>query len=128
MNTTIRNTAALTLAALLCTPMAIAEEVPSGEVALFLTIETQPGQRETLVGLWDEHLKARAAKDDVHIDYIFALDMNDPNVVHITEVYTTQAAFQANAQSAWFANYMAEAGQLLVGEPVFAMASPYWVK
>ncbi|MEM9740990.1 MAG: antibiotic biosynthesis monooxygenase, partial [Pseudomonadota bacterium] len=112
----------------LCAPMAQAEEAPSGEVALFLTIETRAGQREALVGLWDEHLKTRAAEDDVHIDYIFALDMHDPNVVHITEVYTTQAAFQANTQSAWFAGYMAEVGPLLAGEPIFAMASPHWVK
>ena len=100
----------------------------SGEVALFLKIETQPGQRDALVNLWDAHLRSRAAEDDVHIDYIFALDMNDPDVVHITEVYTSQAAFQANAQSEWFAEYMAEVGPLLAGEPVFAMANPHWVK
>lgn len=127
MTTTFKTTA-FALVALLSTPLAFAEEANSGEVALFLTIETQPGQREALIGLWDEHLKTRAAEDDVHIDYIFALDMNDPNIVHITEVYTTQAAFRANAQSQWFASYMAEAGPLLAGEPVFAMASPYWVK
>ncbi len=127
MTTTLKR-AAFALAALLGGPVAHAEDMPSGEVALFLTIETQPGQREALVDLWDEHLKSRAAQDDVHIDYIFALDMNDPNVVHITEVYTTQAAFQANAQSEWFASYMTEAGPLLAGEPAFAMASPYWVK
>lgn len=119
---------AVTLATLIGAPATHAEDTSTGEVALFLTIETQPGQREALVGLWDEHLKTRAAEDDVHIDYIFALDMADPNVVHITEVYTTQAAFQSNAQSAWFASYMAEAGPLLAGEPDFAMASPYWVK
>lgn len=128
MTTPTVKSAAIALAALLIAPLAQAEETPSGEVALFLTIETQPGQRDALVGLWDEHLRTRADEDDVHIDYIFALDMHDPNVVHITEVYTTQTAFQANAQSEWFASYMAEAGPLLAGEPVFAMASPYWVK
>lgn len=126
--TTTFKAAAFALAALLSTPMAHSEETSSSEVALFLTIETQPGQRKALVDLWDAHLKTRAADDEVHIDYILALDMHDPNVIHITEVYTTQAAFQANAQSAWFASYMAEAGPLLAGEPAFAMASPYWVK
>jgi quinol monooxygenase YgiN len=128
MTKTIQKVTTFALATLICASLGHAEDVPSGEVALFLTIETQPGQREALVGLWDKHLKTRAAKDDVHIDYIFALDMNDPNIVHITEVYTTQAAFQANAQSAWFARYMAEAGPLLAADPVFAMAHPYWVK
>lgn len=105
-----------------------AEEISSAEVALFLTVKTQPGQRDALVDLWDQHLKVRAEEDTVHVDYIFALDMSDPDTVHITEVYTTMAAFEANSQSPWFAAYMAEAGPLFAGEPGFAMASPYWVK
>ena len=128
MTKTTFKVAAVTIAALACAAVAQTEEMSSKEVALFLTIETQSGKREALVGLWDEHLKTRAAEDDVHIDYIFALDMHDPNVVHITEVYTTQDAFQANAQSAWFVDYMAQVSPLLAGEPDFAMARPYWIK
>ena len=105
-----------------------AEEKPAGEVALFLKIKTQPGQRDALVALWDKHLKTRAADNAEHLSYVFALDMGDPDTVHITEVYSTQAAFQANSQSAWFAAYMAEAGQLLAGKPGFVMARPHWVK
>ncbi|MEL6426517.1 MAG: antibiotic biosynthesis monooxygenase [Pseudomonadota bacterium] len=105
-----------------------AEEMPAGEVALFLTIKTQPGQRDSLVALWEAHLKTRAEQNVEHVSYVFALDMGDPDTVHITEVYATQAAFEANAQSPWFSAYMAEAGKLLAGEPSFAMASPYWVK
>ena len=105
-----------------------AEDISSGEVALFLTVKTQPGQRDALIDLWDTHLKTRAEQDTVHVDYIFALDMGDPDTVHITEVYTTMAAFEANSQSPWFAAYMAEAGPLLAGEPGFAMATPYWLK
>ncbi|MEM6619946.1 MAG: antibiotic biosynthesis monooxygenase [Pseudomonadota bacterium] len=119
---------ALTLALALATAGAQADEPKQAEVAVFLTIETQPGQRDTLVDLWEKHLKTRASSDDAHVSYVFALDMNDPNVVRIAEVYATQAAFQANTQSDWFAAYMAEVGRLLAGEPGFAMASPYWVK
>lgn len=54
--------------------------------------------------------------------------MQDPDKVHISEVYSTQAAFQANSQAKWFSAYMAEAGQLLAGEPGFVMAQPHWVK
>ena len=124
---TFKSTALALALAVHLTP-AIAGEPTAGEVALFLTIETQPGQRDTLVDLWDQHLKGRAAEDDAHTGYVFALDMNDPNIVHITEIYASQAAFQTNSQSAWFAAYMAEVGPLLAGEPAFAMASPYWVK
>lgn len=105
-----------------------AGDAEQSEVALFLTIKTQDGQREALVDLWDAHLKDRAAANPEHVSYVFALDAHDPNTVYITEVYATQAAFQANAQAPWFADYMAEVGPLLAGEPGFAMASPHWVK
>lgn len=121
---------AATLAAMIAFGLtnAQASEAAEAEVALFLTIKTQPGQRDALVALWDEHLKTRAEDSGDHVTYVFALDMADPNTVHITEVYATHAAFKANSQSPWFAAYMAKAGQLLAGEPGFAMATPYWVK
>ncbi|MEM7440542.1 MAG: antibiotic biosynthesis monooxygenase [Pseudomonadota bacterium] len=105
-----------------------ADEASKSEVAVFLTIETKPGQREALVDLWDQHLKERASEDREHVSYVFALDMNDPNIIRIAEVYATQGAFQSNTQSDWFAAYMAEASKLLAGEPGFVMASPHWVK
>ena len=120
--------AAACVATVFAAPIAQAEDAARSEVALFLTIKTQDGQRDTLVGLWDKHLRARAAANDAHVSYVFALDMNDPNIVHITEVYATQAAFQANSRAPWFGAYMAEVSPLLAGEPEFAMASPHWVK
>ena len=127
LTSTVKLATLATIAALGLTP-ALADDMSSAEVALFLTIKTQPGQRDTLVALWDDHLKSRAAESADHVSYVFALDMADPDTVYITEVYTTQAAFQANTQAPWFAEYMAEAGPLLAGEPGFAMASPHWVK
>lgn len=118
----------LALAVALSITTTQADEMPASEVALFLTIKTQPGQRDELVALWDKHLKARAAENADHVSYVFALDMNDPDTVRITEVYATQDAFQANAQAPWFGAYMAEVGPFLAGEPDFAMASPHWVK
>ncbi len=121
-------TGLLALALALSMTTAQADDMPSGEVALFLTIKTQPGQRDALVALWDDHLKARATENADHVSYVMALDMADPDTVHITEVYATQAAFEANSQAPWFGAYMAEASKLLAGEPGFAMASPYWLK
>lgn len=100
----------------------------AGDVAVFLTIKTQDGQRDTLIDLWDTHLKTRAQDNPDHLNYVFAIDMQDPNTVYISEVYATHAAFQANTQSDWFGAYMAKVGPLLAGEPAFAMASPHWVK
>ncbi|MEM9433615.1 MAG: antibiotic biosynthesis monooxygenase family protein [Pseudomonadota bacterium] len=121
-------TAALAAAFALGLTSAQAEDMPVAEVAVFLTIKTQPGQRQALVALWDEHLKVRATENSDHVSYVFALDMSDPDTAYITEVYATQSAFEANAQSPWFADYLAKASQLLAGEPGFAMGSPHWVK
>ena len=128
MKNSVLKTGLLALAFAASMTTAQAEEKPASELALFLTITTQPGQRDALVALWDEHLKTRAAENVDHVSYVFALDMNDPDTVRITEVYATQAAFEANSQAPWFGAYMAEAGQLLAAEPDFAMASPHWVK
>lgn len=99
-----------------------------GEVSLFMTIRTQPGQRDELISLWEKHLKDRAAENDAQVRYVIARDLADPDVIRITEVYATQAAFEENSQAPWFADYMAEAGPLIVGQPDFAMATPHWVK
>ncbi|MEM9853248.1 MAG: antibiotic biosynthesis monooxygenase [Pseudomonadota bacterium] len=128
MRTSILKTAALAALLALGSASAGAQEAASGEVALFLTIKTQPGQRDALVDLWDKHLKARAEENARHVSYVFALDMADPEIVYITEVYASQSDFEASSQSPWFAAYMAEAGPLLAGEPGCAMASPHWVK
>ena len=98
------------------------------ELAIFMTITTQPGQRDALVALWDTHLKGRAVGNDAQTRYVLALDVANPDVIHISEVYATKDAFEANAQAPWFADYMAEAGPLLAGEPAFHMTVPHWVK
>lgn len=97
-------------------------------VAVFLTITTQPGQRDALLALWDKHLRPRAEANDDQSRYVMAIDAADPDVVRITEVYASQEAFEASSQAPWFAAYMAEAGPLLAGQPDFRMGSPHWVK
>ncbi len=100
----------------------------TAEVALFLTVKTQPGQRDQLIALWEKHLKARAQENEAQIRYVIARDAADPDTLRITEVYATQAAFEANSQAPWFGEYMAEAGPLLAGQPEFHMGTPHWVK
>lgn len=98
------------------------------ELAIFLTVRTKPGKREELKALWEQQLKQRAAQNEMQSNYIYAFDSHDENVIRITEVYETMAAFQANSQAEWFSAYMHEAMPLLDGEPEFHMATPQWVK
>lgn len=98
------------------------------ELAIFLTVKTKPGKREQLKALWEQQLKQRAAQNEMQSHYVYAFDSQDENVIRITEVYETMAAFQANSQADWFSAYMQEAMPLLDGEPEFHMATPQWVK
>lgn len=100
----------------------------NAEVALFLTIKTQPGKREALLALWDKHLKPRADENAAQVRYVIARDATDADTVRIAEVYSTQAAFEANSQAPWFDAYMADAGPLLAGRPDVNMGAPHWVK
>lgn len=98
------------------------------ELALFLTVRTKPGKRDELKALWEQHLKQRAAGNEAQTHYVYAYDMQDENIIRITEVYSTMAAFEDNSQKEWFAAYMQEAMPLIEGQPEFHMALPQWVK
>lgn len=126
----MRMTLAIALAASLFMAHNVqSQETPmTPEVALFLTIKTQPGQRDQFIALWQKHLKSRAKENESQVRYVIAADVSDPDTVRITEAYASQAAFEANSQAPWFGEYMAEAGPLLAGQPEFHMGKPYWVK
>ena len=52
--------------------------------------------------------------------------IDDADAFFLFEVYSNAEAFGANAAAPWFAEYMAQAGPLLAGEPEVAMATPLW--
>ncbi|MEL6984801.1 MAG: antibiotic biosynthesis monooxygenase [Actinomycetota bacterium] len=99
-----------------------------GEIALFITSKAKPGKRDEILELYQEFLAPRAEENDGQEAVMWAADQQDPDTFHLFEVYTDGESLGANAQSAWFADYMAKAGPLLAGEPVVAMASPMWAK
>ena len=98
------------------------------ELVLFLTVKTKPGQRDAVKALWEKHLKQRAAENEAQSGYVYAYDVEDQDIIRISEVYETKAAFEANAQSEWFSAYIQEAMPLLDGEPEIHIATPQWVK
>jgi quinol monooxygenase YgiN len=98
------------------------------DLALFITVRTQPGKRDALKALWEEHLKPRAAANASQSRYVFSYDLHDADVIRLAEVYETETAFQENASGPWFAAYMKAAAPLLAGEPEVHMAAPQWVK
>ena len=98
------------------------------ELAMFITVRTQPGQRDALRALWEAHLKPRAADNPAQSRYVYAYDDADADVIHIAEVYETRAAMAQNGSAEWFADYMEAAMPLLDGPPDVRMGTPVWVK
>lgn len=98
------------------------------QLTIFIKTRCQPGKRDEVFKLWEKHLKPRLMSNPDQIGYSFSYDNYDENVFHLFELYASQEAFQANSQESWFADYMAEAGPLLDGEPEFSMSTPQFTK
>jgi quinol monooxygenase YgiN len=55
--------------------------------------------------------------------YVFCYDNNDPDTIHLFEVYNDPAELDENARSDWFAAYMEEVGPLLDVMPEIHMTT-----
>ncbi|MEQ8246404.1 MAG: antibiotic biosynthesis monooxygenase [Alphaproteobacteria bacterium] len=88
----------------------------------------QPGQRDAVRALWESHLGDRAAANPSLETYVYCYDNDDPDVIHLFEIYRDAAAQAADGGSAAFAAFMAEAGPLLEGAPEIHRTTPMWIK
>jgi quinol monooxygenase YgiN len=100
----------------------------NAKTMLILTVKTKPGRRDALRALWDEHLRPRAEANAAQELYLYAYDAQDPDTVHLVEVYSGTVAMQDNATAPWFADYMHAAAPLLEGRPRLITAQPQWAK
>lgn len=98
------------------------------KVALFIKSRAKAGQRDALRGLWESHLRDRAGANPALEAYYYCYDNDDPDVVHLFEVYRDAAAQAADGGGEAFATFMAEAGALLDGPPEFHQTTPMWIK
>lgn len=96
------------------------------QVAMIIRSRTQPGKRATVAALYQQHLAPRAVGNPKQELVVWCDDAHDPDVFYLFEIYADQEAMGANAQAAWFADYMAQAGPLLAAEPEVGMAVPTW--
>ena len=96
------------------------------KVAMIVKTKTQPGKRGEVAALYQEHLAPRAETNDEQEVVVWCDDAQDPDTFYLFEIYANQEAMGANAQSAWFGEYMAAVGPLLAGEPEVGMAAPTW--
>jgi quinol monooxygenase YgiN len=98
------------------------------KIALILTVRTRAGRRDALHALWDEHLRPRAETNPAQLLYLYCDDANDPDLIHMVEIYADPADMQRNATAPWFAGYMRASAPLLAGTPTMVTARPRWSK
>jgi len=99
-----------------------------GELAIIVKSKVKTGKREEIQALYEQIMAPRAIENDTQEVVVWCADQHDPDAFYLFEIYRDAAAMGANAQSDWFADYMAQAGPMLAGEPEVAMASPVWSK
>lgn len=97
-------------------------------VALFITTRARPGRRDELVRLWEEHLRERVVESEVQEVYAYCLDREDPNLIHLFEIYADSSAMGEAAGSEWFEAYMEKAAPLMAEPPSIVVADPVWEK
>lgn len=96
------------------------------KLAMFITSTAQPGKRDELYDLYQQHLAPRAEANPRQEVVVWCEDQQDPDVFHLFEIYSDADTFNANAGSEFFAAYMEEAGPLLAAEPRVQLITPRW--
>ncbi len=96
-----------------------------GKLALLVKTRTQPGRRDQVRALFQEHLAPRAEANPAQEIVIWCDDEHDPDVFYLFEVYHDRKAFEANSQAPWAADYMKKAMPLLAGQPEVGFATPW---
>ena len=99
-----------------------------GDLAMIIKTRTQPGRREDVRALYEEMLAPRALANDGQEVVVWCADQHDPDTFYLFEIYRDAGAMGANASAPWFAEYMAQVGPMLAGEPEVGMATPGWTK
>ncbi len=93
---------------------------------MMVTSKAQPGKRDELYELYRQQLAPRAEENDRQEVVVWSTDDADDDVFHLFEIYSDKDAFQANAGSEFFMEYMKSAGPLLAGEPNVQLMTPRW--
>ena len=96
------------------------------KLAMIIRSTAQPGKRDELYELYQQHLAPRAEANDAQEVVVWCADQQDPDVFVLFEIYRDAEALGANAGAEWFAEYMQSAMPLLAGEPQVTMAAPMW--
>lgn len=98
------------------------------KTALFIRHQAQPGKRDEVRSVWEKYVKPRAAANPAHEAYYFCFDNNDPDVICVFQLYTSEEAAKEFLSGEWYSEYLNEVSKVVAAAPQISPASLVWNK
>ena len=98
------------------------------KLALFVKMKAQPGKREEVKQLWEEHVKPHSEGEKALDISCYCYALEDEDTICLFELISDPSALKATMQSGWFAAYQEQLKPLLAGPPEIITASAIWAK
>lgn len=97
-------------------------------VALLVTHRTQPGQRDAVRAVWQQHMPPAVADNPGHLAYHYCFDTADQDAIHAFQQYRSAEDAAAFLQTSAYQAYQRDVTPLLAGPPVITQLTPIWTK
>lgn len=98
------------------------------KTALFIRRQALPGRRNEVQLIWERHVKPRVEVNPDHEPYYFCHDDNDPDVVCVFQIYSSEAAMQDFLSGEWYPAYLSEVSKVVAAAPQISPATLVWNK
>ncbi|HEY9556914.1 MAG TPA: antibiotic biosynthesis monooxygenase [Acidimicrobiales bacterium] len=95
---------------------------------LFIVHRTQPGRRDDVRAVWNEHMAPAIDANDDHLAYIYSFDQADEDVIRVFQLYASAEAAAAFLETESYERYLAAVEGLLSGPPELYAVTPEWSK
>ena len=98
------------------------------QVTLSVKIKCQPGKRDDVKAIWEQHTKPHAASNDKVQFSCYSFAQEDPDTIILFEVLSDSDVLTSLYREEWFKAYLAAMGPLLAGPPEITTGTPVWIK
>lgn len=98
------------------------------KLAVFVIAKAQPGKRDELRRLWEEHIKPHTESNKAQEFCFYCYSTEDENTICMFELFSDPSVVKADMESEWFAAYMEKVRSLLAGPSEIVLATPVWAK
>lgn len=96
--------------------------------ALFIVHRTQPGQRNAVRDIWEQHMAPAIWANSDHLAYYYCFDNDDADVLRVFQLYRDAAAAASFLEHPNYKTYLSEVEGLLAGPPEVHSAEALWQK